>query len=226
MLNLMTRGENKFKKFLKRFWEIVWKDDSFKGWLISLVFIFVIIKFIFFPLLGLATGFTFQEIRNGEALPLAIVESCSMYHSGNIFGNFDNWWERHDEKYSDFYIDKTEFQEFTLKKGFSKGDIIFIVRARPEKLKVGDVIIFDSNQKNPIIHRIISIKEDKDEKYVFSTIGDNNNGQLSAETAISEDQLVGKAVLNLLPSVGWAKLIFYEHKRSEYEKGFCQETDK
>jgi hypothetical protein len=209
-----SRG--KFKKSLKRFWDIVWKDDSFKGWLISLVFIFVVIKFIFFPLLNLATG---------TSLPLAIVESCSMYHSGNIFGNFDNWWDRHDMKYGNLNIDKTEFQDFTLKKGFSKGDIIFIIRARPEKLKVGDVIIFESNQRNPIIHRIISIKQE-DGKYIFSTIGDNNGGQLSVEKEISQDQLVGKAVLNIFPAVGWAKLVFYEHTRSEYEKGFCTETGK
>lgn len=212
----MARGENKnkFKKFLKRFWEIVWKDDSFKGWLISLIFIFVVIKFIFFPLLNLVTGTT---------LPLAIVESCSMHHSGNIFGNFNNWWERHEIKYENFDIDKTEFQEFTLKKGFSKGDIIFIIRAKPEKLEIGDVIIFNSNQKNPIIHRVIDIRQENG-KYVFSTIGDNNNGQLAIEQSISEDQLVGKAVFNLFPSVGWAKLVFYEHLRPESERGICSEN--
>ncbi len=212
----MARGENKnkFKKFLKRFWEIVWKDDSFKGWLISLIFIFVVIKFIFFPLLNLVTGTT---------LPLAIVESCSMHHSGNIFGNFNNWWERHEIKYENFNIDKTEFQEFTLKKGFSKGDIIFIIRAKPEKLEIGDVIIFNSNQKNPIIHRVIDIRQENG-KYVFSTIGDNNNGQLAIEQSISEDQLVGKAVFNLFPSVGWAKLVFYEHLRPESERGICSEN--
>ncbi len=209
-------SKSRLKKSLKRFWEIVWKDDSFKGWLISLVFIFIVIKFIFFPLLNLVTG---------TSLPLAIVESCSMYHSGNMVGNFDNWWERHESKYQTFDIDKTEFQDFTLKKGFSKGDIIFIVRARPEKLDVGDIIIFNSNQKNPIIHRVIEINEENG-KYIFSTIGDNNEGQLSVETRITEEQLVGKAVLNLLPIVGWAKLVFYEHLRPEYEKGFCDESGK
>ncbi len=213
---MKKEGDSKcrFKKSIKKFWEIVWKDDSFKGWLISLVFIFIVIKFIFFPLLNLVTG---------TSLPLAIVESCSMYHSGNMLGNFDSWWERHEIKYQNFDIEKTEFKEFTLKRGFSKGDIIFIVRAKPEKLEVGDVIIFNSNQKNPIIHRVIDITQENG-KYVFSTIGDNNEGQLSIETKISEDQLVGKAVLNLLPAVGWAKLIFYERLRPEYEKGFCNES--
>lgn len=211
----MSRGESKLKKFFKKFWEIVWKDDSLKGWIISLIFIFIIIKFIFFPLLNLATG---------TSLPLAIVESCSMYHSGNIFGNFDNWWQRHDLKYSSLNINETEFQNFPLKKGFSKGDIVFIVRARPEKLKIGDIIIFNSGQTSPIIHRIISIQKDSNGKYIFSTIGDNNEGQLSIETSISQDQLVGRAVFDVLPAVGWTKLIFYEHLRPDYEKGFCKET--
>ena len=205
--------KSKFAKFLKKFWEIVWKDDSFKGWLISLLFIFIVIKFVFFPLLNLATG---------TSLPLAIVESCSMHHTGNVFSNFDNWWDRHDSKYENFNINKSEFEEFILKKGFSKGDILFIVKAKPEKIKIGDIIIFNAEQKNPIIHRIIKIKQENGE-YIFSTIGDNNNGQLNIETSINSDQIVGKAVFRIIPSVGWAKLVFYEHLRHENERGFCKE---
>jgi membrane protein insertase Oxa1/YidC/SpoIIIJ len=73
------KDPNKFKQFIKRFWWIVWKDDSFKGWVISLIFVFVLIKFIFFPFLNLVTG---------TKLPLAIVESCSMYHNKDIFVKF------------------------------------------------------------------------------------------------------------------------------------------
>lgn len=209
----MARGEGKVKRFFRRFWEIVWKDDSFKGWLISLIFIFVVIKFIFFPLLNLTTG---------SELPLAIVESCSMYHQGNVFGNFNNWWDRHETKYERIQITKSEFENFPLKRGFGKGDIIFIVGVKPEKLEVGDVIVFNSNQRNPIIHRIISIRQESG-KYYFSTMGDNNNGQLSSELSISENQIVGRAVVRLVPSIGWAKLIFYEHLKSPGERGFCSE---
>ena len=209
----MKRGENKFKKFWKNFWEVVWKDDSLKGWIISLVFLFIIIKFVFFPVLNLVTG---------TELPLAIVESCSMYHKGDLFGNFDNWWNRHDSKYKDFQIEKAEFSDFSLKRGFNKGDILFIIRAKPEKLEVGNIIIFNAEQRNPIIHRIISIKQEN-EKYVFSTIGDNNNGQLSIEMKISEEQLVGKAVVKIFPFIGWGKLIFYEYLRLPNERGFCEE---
>jgi hypothetical protein len=207
-------SKSKFAKSLNKFWNIVWKDDSFKGWLISLIFIFVVIKFIFFPLLNLATG---------TSLPLAIVESCSMYHTGNGFGNFDNWWERHDSKYSDINIKKSDFENFILKKGFSKGDILFIIKAKPEKLNVGDIILFNGDQKNPIIHRIISINIEN-ERYIFSTMGDNNNGQLPVEMRIGQEQLVGKSVLKIAPSIGWAKLVFYEHLKPQSQKGFCEES--
>lgn len=204
------------KKFFKKFWFVVWKDDSFKGWIISILFLFIVIKFIFFPLLSLTTG---------TALPLAIVESCSMYHDGNLLSDFDAWWLRHDEKYTAFDITQSEFEDFTFKNGFNKGDILFILGTKPENIKIGDVIIFNANAQNPLIHRVIDIRHDgESSRYVFSTIGDNNNGQLSVEKTIDEDQLVGKAVFKLAPYLGWAKLVFYEPQRSPSEKGFCNEN--
>src|SRR3989344_8829201 len=153
-----------FKKFWDNFWFIVWKDESFKGLIISIIFIFIVIKFVFFPVLSLTTG---------TKLPLAIIESCSMYHQGNLFSDYDSWWTRHETKYSDFQLDKKNFKKFIFNNGFSKGDILFIVKAKPEKLKVGDVIIFEGNLQNPIIHRIININIDSQTgQRIFSTIGD------------------------------------------------------
>lgn len=205
--------KNKFKQFLEKFWFIVWKDESFKGWIISIIFIFIVIKFIFFPLLSLTTGTT---------LPLAIVESCSMYHKGNVFSDYDSWWQRHENKYSEFQITNEEFKEFNFKRGFSKGDILFIIKAKPEKLETGNVIIFDGRRQNPIIHRIIEVKQENGE-YIFSTIGDNNNGQLSIEKEIKQDQLIGKALFRITPSLGWGKLVFYERLKPQSERGFCNE---
>ncbi|MFH1787417.1 MAG: signal peptidase I [archaeon] len=209
---MVTKRE--LKKYLNKFWFIVWKDDSFKGWIISILFLFIVIKFIFFPILNLITGTT---------LPLAIVESCSMYHQGNLLSNFDNWYEKHDSKYSNFIINKLDFQNFIFKNGFNKGDILFVIGAKPEKLKIGDVIIFNGGSNHPIIHRIININE-KNGKIFFSTIGDNNNGQLPVEEEISEDQLIGKAVFKLAPYLGWGKLIFFEFRQPENNKGFCEEN--
>ncbi|HEA46304.1 MAG TPA: signal peptidase I [Candidatus Pacearchaeota archaeon] len=201
------------KEGWKKFWNLLWKEDSLKGWLFSVIFLFIFIKLIFFPVLGLATG---------TALPLAIVESCSMYHDGNLLANLDSWWENHEEKYSDLTINKLDFEGFPIKNGFNKGDILLIVKAKPEKLEEGDVIIFSTNQKNPVIHRIVDIKE-IDGKRVFSTIGDNNEGQLSFEKEISEEQLVGKALVKLAPYFGWVKLVFFEWKKPLSERGFCNE---
>lgn len=202
------------KHYWDKFWYLLWKDDSPKGWIFSLIFLFIFIKFIFFPILSLITG---------TSLPLAIVESCSMYHNGNLLSNFDNWYTIHEDKYTILKISGEQFSEYSFKKGFNKGDILFIIGAKIKKLKVGDVIIFNAGQKNPVIHRIIKIKQE-DGEYILSTIGDNNNRQLSVEESIMEDQLVGKAVFRLVPYAGWGKLIFFEKLRPESERGFCKEN--
>lgn len=204
----------KIKEYWQKFWFLLWKDNSWKGWLFSIVFLFVFIKFIFFPGLSLITG---------TQLPLAIVESCSMYHDGNILGSYDSWWERHDTKYDDFNLDKEQFRDFIFKKGFNKGDILFIVGVKPENIKIGDVIIFNGETANPIIHRIIDVNKEED-GYYFSTIGDNNNGQLSIEKDVPQTKIVGKAVFKLAPYIGWGKLVFFEPSKTSSERGFCNEN--
>jgi len=187
------------KKFWKKFWFIVWKDDSLRGWIFSIIFLFIVIKFIFFPGLSLVTG---------TSLPLAIVESCSMYHKGNLLGNFDAWWQRHEDEYEQFTINELDFQDFKFKNGFNKGDILFILGVQPEKIKIGDVIIFQTSiQGTPVIHRVVGIKMDNDE-YVFSTMGDNVGHIQPFEEEIRENQLVGKAKFKAIPYIGWAKLLF------------------
>ncbi|MDE1849045.1 MAG: signal peptidase I [Nanoarchaeota archaeon] len=213
----------KIKKFFDRFWYLLWKDNSIKGWILSIVVIFVVIKFAFFPLLNLITG---------TPLPIAIVESCSMYHQGDIFSNFNSWWQRHDAKYSSIGISEQNFIHFSFSNGFSKGDVIFIVGADPNKLKIGDVIVFSSGTENtPVIHRVINITEVNGTR-VFTTMGDNNNailmpnnnqGQVD-ERAIYPNQIVGKAVFRIAPYIGWIKLVFFDSRLPSYERGFCSES--
>jgi len=205
------KKESKIKKFFRKFWFILWKDNSLKGWLLSLIVIFVFIRFVFFPVLSLATG---------TSLPLAIVESCSMYHSGNLISDFNAWWGRHEAKYSNFGINQTEFNHFSFANGFSKGDILFIVGVKPANVNIGDVIIFDAGQQAPIIHRVINITQINGQ-YIFSTEGDDNPGQLQVEKQINQNQIVGKAVFRIAPFIGWAKLIFYEGQKPADQRGFC-----
>lgn len=71
-----TNFIGKMRLYWDKLWYILWKDNSVKGWIISILFIFLFMKFIFFPTISFVTG---------TALPLAIVESCSMYHEGIFF---------------------------------------------------------------------------------------------------------------------------------------------
>src|SRR3972149_2052785 len=105
------------------------KKDTWDSWLVSLVLVFVFIKFIFFPLLSLVTG---------SPLPLVVVESCSMYHETN----FDSWWDKNSAWYEQKGISKSDFLEYNFKNGLNKGDIILTWGySTPKK---GDIIIFNA----------------------------------------------------------------------------------
>ena len=201
------------KKSLSDFWHWLWNSDSWASYIVFILLIFIIVKFIFLPGMGLILG---------TKLPLAIVESCSMYHEDNFMSDYNKWWDYSKTKYEPYNISKEQFEEFSMAKGFNKGDILLITRANRDKLKVGDIIIFSTaGRSTPIIHRIISIKEQNNEK-IFSTMGDHNPGQLAQEKEITSNQLVGKASLRIGPYLGWVKLIFFESTRSANEKGFCK----
>ena len=103
----------KLKELWKKFWHLLWVDESPKGWIFAFVFLLVFVKLILFPTLNFLTG---------TAMPLAIVESCSMYHNQNlmVFPNFEEWWKSHESKYTEYNITKEQFEEFTMKNGFNR----------------------------------------------------------------------------------------------------------
>jgi signal peptidase I len=209
---------------IKKAWIWIWKDDSFLSWIVALLVIFIFVKFIFFP--GLALVF-------GTSLPLAGVESSSMDHqiirnefgAGELCGNnyekdeierldFDGYWDECEDWYEERGITKLEFSNFPLKNGFSKGDIIIVWgRFTP---KLGDVIIFRANPESraprPIIHRIVSMEDG-----IVGTKGDHNAEQLTQgnniyrtdETGITNERIIGKAVLKI-PYLGWPKIWLVE----------------
>lgn len=202
------------KNGLKRIWNYL-KKDTWDSWLVSLVLLYVGIKFVFFPILAFATG---------SPMPLMVVESCSMYHGDN----FNNWWNDSKGWYLGNGIDKEAFKEFAYKNGLNKGDIVFVWGRGDYNL--GDVIIFSQNKEStritPTIHREIS-------ESPIATKGDNNQAKLTIgnniyhldETNIAEERVLGKAVLRI-PFAGWFKLIFFEPFRPASERGFCRENQK
>jgi len=177
------------------------KEDSWQSWIVSLILIFIVIKWIFFPLLTLATG---------SPLPLVVVESCSMYHESD----FNEWWSRNAVWYESRNISKTDFESFSFKSGLNKGDIILVL-GKPQYIK-GDIIIYNSVTQYPIIHRIVSLNPTE-------TKGDHNSDQLpyNMEKNIPQENIIGKSVARI-PYLGWIKLIFYEPLKSQEERGFCK----
>ena len=207
----MEKEVKKVWQNIKKFWDFIWNGKGWLSWITFLIIIFIFIKLIFFPVLSFLTG---------TALPLAIVESCSMYHGQD----FDDWWEQQGKWYENNQITKQEFQEFPLKNGFNKGDIFFILGTEKQDLEIGDTIIFASGTANrPIIHRVVSLEP-------LATKGDHNdiqfivtnNAEKIDETNIKEEQIIGKVTVIRLPLAGWIKLIFFEPFRPEHEKGFCK----
>ena len=199
----------KHKSFLRRFWDFL-QEDSLQSWIVSLLLLIVLIKFVVFPGLTLITG---------SKLPLVVVESCSMYHAEN----FDDWWFKNGNWYENEEITKEQFEAFPMKNGFAKGDIIFVWGY--SDYKSGDIVVFapntESTAKNPIIHRIVATAP-------FGTKGDNNQKQLVTdnnaqkidETNIPAENMIGKAVFRI-PALGWIKLIFFEFIRPKEQRGLC-----
>ena len=183
----------------KRFWKFL-NNDSWLSLFVTLIIAFFVIKFILFPGLSLITG---------TGLPLVIVESCSMYHDeSGLEKIFEN------EIYEDYDLGIEDTENWDFQNGLNKGDVIFVIGAR--SVEVGDVIIFNGGQSNPIIHRAVDIGDG-----IYTTKGDHNPDIYNFDKNIPEEKLVGKALFKI-PLIGWVKLIFFEGGRADNEKGLCR----
>lgn len=179
---------------LKDLWKFLWESDSPLSWVVDLILAFIIVKWIFFPLLSLIFA---------SSLPMVVVESTSMLHEVN----YNEFWDQLGGFYEEKGISKEEFESFSFKNGFDKGDIMVIKGSKD--YEIGDIIVFDSRvQATPIIHRIIAKNGT-----MFSTKGDHNQYQLNYEKEIHKNQIIGKAV-GKIPYFGWLKLFFVEMFRA------------
>jgi signal peptidase I len=204
------------KKHSKRLWDFFWNDDSIWSWLANIVVAFLLIRFLVYPVLGVVLGTSF---------PIVAVVSESMEHGlhnnilcGERFDDFqdsyDNYWEVCGSWYEDREITKEQFSKFPFKSGFDKGDVIILWRANKGNVKVGDVLVFQGNKPQPIIHRVVDAWEEND-KYYYHTKGDHNKGSIEGplgETRISESRLLGKGAVRI-PYLGWLKILFVDAVR-------------
>lgn len=204
------------KEELKRFWNWMWNSEPKDGitqyilsFIVLIFFLVIVIRLILFPLVGLIFH---------TSLPLAIVESSSMDHqiTRSDIGrltlcsqsfekkqsiDFEEYWSICSQWYKDnTNISKYQMENFIFSNGFKKGDLMII--SGWSDIKVGDVIVFSSSTKHPIIHRVISLDP-------LETKGDHNPGQLEIEKNIKEDQILGKAIIRV-PYIGWPKVALCE----------------
>jgi len=180
-------------KTIKKIWHFIWEENSPLSWAVNVVLAFLIIKFLVYPGLGLVL-----ETSN----PVVAVVSGSMEHNTNL----EEWWNDNGEYYERLNITENEFSMFMLHNGFNVGDLIILKGGPPSELNLGDIIVFGSNGKEPVIHRIISTTE-VDGTYIFSTKGDNNNKQIDTEIEIHQDRIIGKAAVRV-PLLGYVKILF------------------
>ena len=190
----MISKKTKFKRILKKVWHFVWEDNSVWSWIVNIVLAFLIVYFVIYPGLGLLFG---------TSLPVVGVVSGSMEH--NKLG-FDDFYQGQRSFYESNNIKKEDFEQFPFKNGFNKGDIMILFKADPKKIEVGDIIIYQANHENPIIHRIIKISEDEKGKY-YTTKGDNVGIVQDFEKMIYGKDLLGRAVFRI-PYLGWVKIGF------------------
>lgn len=194
---------------LKRFWNFLWYEDSWLSWIVNVILAFIIIKFVVYPGLGLVLGTTH---------PIVAVVSGSMEHDGS----FDEWWSSsalcgnvlctQEAYYAQYGIIKEEFQDFRFPNGFNKGDIMMLFGTPAKSLQPGDVIVFQSNRRDPIIHRIINVNVQNNES-IFQTKGDHNQQSIAStsldEVNIKEEQIIGRAIVRI-PYLGYVKIWFVE----------------
>lgn len=194
----------KLKKAWKKVWFFIWEDDSMASWFVNIILAFLLIKFVVYPGLGLALQ---------TSHPIVAVVSSSMEHDGD----FDDWWNSaaickdrtsctQSEYYETIGIDKEDFRDFRFRNGFNKGDIMILYRTKPDKIELGDVIVFNADRADPIIHRVIDVKVE-DGMYIYQTKGDHNQGSFYFEAHIMETNYIGRSVLRL-PFLGYIKIGF------------------
>ncbi|MBI2572413.1 signal peptidase I [Candidatus Woesearchaeota archaeon] len=194
-----------------KMWYFLWHDDSLASWLVNIVLAFLLIRFVFYPLLGVVLGTPF---------PIVAVVSESMehgLHNGVLCGesfsdfkeSFDNYWDTCGSWYVQNNISKEQFETFPLASGFNKGDVILLWRANQNNLKVGDVLVFQANKAQPIIHRVVKVWQEDTTQY-YQTKGDHNSNSITGgigEDKINSQRIYGKGVVRI-PYLGWVKILF------------------
>ncbi len=95
--------------------------------------------------------------------------------------------------------------KFPLQGGFERGDMLIIQGVSSiAEISIGDVILFDTDQPMPLVHRIVAIAGENGEAMVM-TKGDAN---ISPDTSpVKPEQIRGKVIF-VIPELGHLSLWF------------------
>ena len=207
---------------MKKFWHYIWYDDSFGSYIANFIFAFVVIKYLLFPGLGF--------VLNND-YPIVAIVSGSMEHK--VVGHricdkaivdvesmgldFDEFWSFCGSYYEKNYnISSGDFLKFEYKNGLNIGDVMVLYGKNPEKIDVGEVLIFIPEdrsffeQKGPVIHRVVNKWQDDNGRWFFATKGDHNDKSYEHfETIIPEEDVIGTTLVRI-PFVGYVKIMIFE----------------
>jgi hypothetical protein len=223
---LNTAMQDKYTMNLKRIAHFFWNDPSPIAQLAQLAAALVVIVFIIYPTIGFALQ---------TPLPLVAVVSGSMEQDESTacvridqFGTcleqaqlacgkkvtipintFADFWQYCNSTYTQYNITAQQFATFTLPHGFYAGDAIIVYGKNPQNVQVGNVIVWQSLDGIPIIHRVVNIQTINDTIY-FTTKGDHNPQSIASgprqEIRIHQDQYKGTALL-VIPYMGYPKYL-------------------
>lgn len=194
---------NALKKYYKKSIRFL-NEDSFLSWIANIALAFVLIRFIVYPLLGLIFATEY---------PIVAVVSGSMEHSGS----FEEWWQSsayidgervtQEEFYSHYSITREDFEDYSFPDGFNTGDIMVLRGTPPDEIERGDIIVFQSPGREPIIHRVIENNLNEGQ-VTFTTKGDANPVIYDFERDVPEEDVIGKAIMRI-PFLGYVKIWFF-----------------
>ncbi|MEM4869507.1 MAG: signal peptidase I, partial [Desulfurococcaceae archaeon] len=94
-----------------------------------------------------------------------------------------------------------------------KGDLVIIVRVKPEDIGVGDIIVFRTPNGRLVVHRVIDVVEVDGRKY-YVTMGDNNRVRdVYYPVGVPYDRVIGKLMsfngaVFKIPYLGHLSLLF------------------
>lgn len=155
--------------------------------LLWLIEVFLLVGILFFGI----KGFMILALRT--ATPMMGVSSDSMTHPNDAWKNY----------YEESGYDSSKFQ---FQNGLEIGDLVILRGVNSsEDISVGDVIVWQTSESIPIVHRVAKIKHDEEGRPYFKTRSDKY--LKLDESKIYLEDIRGKVIFKT-PYLGFPSIMF------------------